>query len=298
MKKFLNLAIIICCAFGLIGCASTGSAESSKASEVQTAPVVETQAAPVEAAAPQKPKSLDEYLTDTDFDIIYEVVNKLNVKLTVVSFLADESADVLLFTSEVVIAPGETHQFKYKTSEIARDYGYDKYLRCFFTPEGMQWSRGWSGSATRKYWKHTVTIVKTDSGWTGQNSWEYFGPILNTYEKGYDCTYKITNTSNYPVKVQGYVRDYDNAACTKEVIIPGGKSYVFQYKLSEINDLCKNTSVNDILLGYSFEMPDQNWYWGGMECVLKKNNLNLSKGQIRSISIVSDGKGSYTFDEE
>lgn len=297
MKKLIFFTIIICCAFGLIGCASTGSAESSKVSEVQTAPVVETQAAPVEAAAPQKPKSLDEYLTDTDFDIVYEVVNTLDVNVTVASFLANDAAEVLLKTSEVTIPPKSAYQFKYKTSELAKDFGYDKYLRCFFFPEGMNGSRGWSGSATRKYWKHTVSIVKNGDGWSGQNAWYYFGPILNTYETGYDCTYEIKNTSSYPVTVQGYVRDYDYAAYTDEVVIPGGKSYVFKFKLSEIAELCKNTSVNDILLGYSFAMPDANWYWGGMECPMKKNNLAASKGQLRNISIVSDGNGSYTFEE-
>ena len=292
MKKFLMSGAVVA-AFFICSCASNG--KSVEVREFQSEPVTEVVQQEV---APEPVKtSLDDYLTETDFDIVYEVVNTLDVNVTVASFLANDAAEVLLKTSEVTIPPKSAYQFKYKTSELAKDFGYDKYLRCFFFPEGMNGSRGWSGSATNKYWKHTVSIVKNGDGWSGQNAWYYFGPILNTYEKDYDCTYEIKNTSSYPVTVQGYVRDYDYAAYTEEVVIPGGKSYVFKFKLNEIAELCKNTAVNDILLGYSFSMPDANWYWGGMECPMKKNNLAASKGQLRSISIVSDGNGSYTFEE-
>ena len=291
MKKFLMSGAVLA-AFFICSCASNGN--SVEVREFQSEPVTEVVQQEV---ASEPAKTLDDYLTETDFDIVYEVVNTLDVNVTVASFLANDAAEVLLKTSEVTIPPKSAYQFKYKTSELAKDFGYDKYLRCFFFPEGMNGSRGWSGSATRKYWKHTVSIVKNGDGWSGQNAWYYFGPILNTYETGYDCTYEIKNTSSYPVTVQGYVRDYDYAAYTDEVVIPGGKSYVFKFKLSEIAELCKNTSVNDILLGYSFSMPDANWYWGGMECPMKKNNLAASKGQLRNISIVSDGNGSYTFEE-
>ncbi|MDD5930748.1 MAG: hypothetical protein PUC37_13180 [Spirochaetales bacterium] len=276
MKKLKMLAAMIILAGIFTGCASNGGTSAQKAN--QNSKIDE--------------KNLDNYLVDSDYDFIYEVVNKFNVNVTVSPFVHDSKKDAVSITSDVVIAPGESYAFKFNTKTLFKTFGEDISIRCYFQPEGYNKSRGWiSDLYSDRNTKHTVTIVKKDDGWSGENSWEYFGPELVIYKDG-DFSCKIVNKTDYSVKIQGYVRDPDKQAVTKEVVLKAGQAYDFRYKMEEVAAVCENNSFG---LGFSFEMPEKDWYWGGMEDWYNKNELN--KVENRIFSIIPDGNGSFTFEE-
>ena len=127
------------------------------------------------------PKDLDECFVTSGYDFIYEVVNNLDVPVTVATFISDmeiydsdgpEEA-VMSVTKDVVIAAGESHQFKYKIDALKQKYGVGIEMGCYFEPQGFSQSRGWMNGFNSSIYnqKHTVTLTKTDSWWSGNNSW-------------------------------------------------------------------------------------------------------------------------------
>lgn len=127
------------------------------------------------------PKDLDECFVTSGYDFIYEVVNNLDVPVTVATFISDmeiydsdgpEEA-VMSVTKDVVIAAGESHQFKYKIDALKQKYGVGIEMGCYFEPQGFSQSRGWMNGFISSIYnqKHTVTLTKTDSWWSGNNSW-------------------------------------------------------------------------------------------------------------------------------
>ena len=241
-------------------------------------------------------KSLDKYLVTENYDYIYEVVNNYDKVIAVSTYLKDKSGNELLRSKDVTIASGSSYQFKYQLDPITNKYGLEVFMGFCCQPKGMNQSWGWEGSL-QGYRKHRVTVVKDNNLWNGVNSWEWFGPELKTYESGYDYAEEIKNETKYPLNVQGYVRDYNEKAHTKEIIIPAGTSYTFKYKLSDINDFCTNDSVGQLQIGYFFSITEKNWYWGGMELSVVKNMIEEKKGQSRCLSVIDDGKGGFTFKE-
>ena len=127
------------------------------------------------------PKDLDECFVTSGYDFIYEVVNNLDVPVTVATFISDDELyasegpeeAVLSVTKDVVIAAGESHQFKYKIDNLKQKYGAGIEMGCYFEPEGNSRSRGWMNGFNSSIYnqKHTVTLVKKDNWWTGENSW-------------------------------------------------------------------------------------------------------------------------------
>lgn len=159
--------------------------------------------------------------TESDEDFIYEVVNNTSGDLTVNNYIRDWSIEYFDFgiiaqTEDVLIKKGESFQFKYKTSELAK-YDNDKHsvvLGCYFTPEGKWRCGGWENNLNSKNKIHTVTVTDSEEYcMEGTNSFIPFNTDL-TYTatagtEGINITLNkipadATNIQIYDISDNGY----------------------------------------------------------------------------------------------
>jgi len=105
----------------------------------------------------------------SDYDFVYSVINKTTGKLTVSSYIrntkiADFSKGILANTEDVVIAIGESYQFKYNLSELIEKYSDEGItIGCYFFPEGKWRCGGWENTLDKKNMKHTVTVTDSNT---------------------------------------------------------------------------------------------------------------------------------------
>lgn len=116
---------------------------------------------------------------ESDYDFIYEVINKSDKNVTTAVFVSDNSkynkkdpdAAIVAITEEVVLAPNENHEFKFKIDAITEKYGTNTCFGFYYIPEDDTRSRGWmNGTVYGKGRKHTVTI---NEYLNGVNSWSF-----------------------------------------------------------------------------------------------------------------------------
>ena len=128
---------------------------------------------------------------ETDYNFIYEIVNKSAKKITVYVFVSDNAkyaknpdnpdAAIVAKTEEVELAPNENHEFKIKVDTFTSKYGTGTCFGLSYTPEDGSRSRGWmNGSVYGKGRKHTVTI---NEYFNGVNSWSFLpdNPMINVH---------------------------------------------------------------------------------------------------------------------
>lgn len=243
--------------------------------------------------------NLDNFLVESDYDFIYEVINNFNVNVTVAPFIQNSQQTVVSITNDVVIAPGESYQFKFNTNTLYKTFENNIFVYCYFQPKGYDKIRDWvSALHEERYEKHTVTIVENGAGWIGEKSQEYFGPELVIYEDG-NISYKVVNKTDYSVNIQGYVRAPERQALTKEIVLESGQTYDFRYKLEEVAAVCENDSFG---LGFTFENPEKgwyypesSWYWWGREEESWYNKDKLNEVKDKTLTI--NRNGSVTVEE-
>ena len=276
-KSFITFAVIVAASF-FFGCATTAS-----------------------KAQKDDKKNLDYFLVETDYDFIYEIVNNFDENVTVAPLIKNIQQAVVSITSDVIIAPGETYQFKFNTNTLYKTFENNIFVYCYFQPKGYDKICDWvSALHEERKEKHTVTIVKDGDGWIGKKSQEYFGPELVIYEDG-NISYKVVNKTDYCVKIQGYARDPERQALTKEIFLEAGQSYDFRYKLEEVAAVCENNSFG---LGFTFSMPEKgwfwpesSWYWWGDEMESWYNKDKLNEAKDKTLTIVPNGNGSFAVEE-
>lgn len=116
---------------------------------------------------------------ESDYDFIYEVINKSDKNVKTAVFVSDNSkynkkdpdAAIVATTEEVVLAPNENHEFKFKIDTITEKYGTNTCFGFYYIPKDDTRSRGWmNGTVYGKGRKHTVTI---NEYLNGVNSWSF-----------------------------------------------------------------------------------------------------------------------------
>ena len=125
MKKLKMLAAMIILAGIFTGCASNGGTSAQKANQNSKI----------------DNKNLDNYLVDSDYDFIYEVVNKFNVNVTVSPFVHDSKKDAVSITSELVINTSESYALKKNKKTLFKTLSEDIYNSCYFKTKGYNKSQ-------------------------------------------------------------------------------------------------------------------------------------------------------------
>lgn len=120
--------------------------------------------------------SISELIQDEDdYDFIYEIVNNTSGKMIVSNYIQNYSTNTFLAkTDNVVLEKGESHQFKYKMTDIKAQFkGSDIFMGAFFEPEGKWRCWGWNNDFNQRGKKHTVICTDADAQhcMNGDNKW-------------------------------------------------------------------------------------------------------------------------------
>ena len=220
-------------------------------------------------------------------DFIYEVVNNTSDELTVANYIRDYSKEkfyegILAQTKDVVIAKGETYQFKYKTSDLEQYENGSTSLGCFFTPKGKWTCGGWENGLDRANEVHTVTVTDSEEYCIeGTNSYRYLDvKTLTEKEEDYDFVYEVVNNTKGKVTIANYIRSWNPTkekgkylAQTKDIILNKGESYKFKYSIDELRTAYPGDNNTYISLGCFF-FPEGKWRCGGWENSLDVKNKN------------------------
>ena len=130
-----------------------------------------------------------------------------------------------------------------------------------------------------------------------EESRSIIGAELKFDNKDADFVYKIKNTTDFPLTVQGYLRDKDCVTTTKKIVIQKGQTYEFKYKLSDIISFAKEPSEEIMYLGYKFIIAPKGWSIEGMDYPILKNKLEYNKNQFYSVSVVTGGLHGFSVKE-
>ena len=237
---------------------------------------------------------------ESDEDFIYEVVNNTSGDLTVSNYIRDWSIEYFDFgiiaqTEDVLIKKGESFQFKYKTSELAK-YDNDKHsvvLGCYFTPEGKWRCGGWENNLNSKNKIHTVTVTDSEEYcMDGKNSWRIFNlDELKENTEHYDAVYEIVNNSSYDFELAFALRYWNNdtktnelLAKTDEIQVEAGDSVQFKYSTDE---LLKQYNANSPF-NYGLCVLYDGTIWAA-------TNLN-SKNQLYTVTLKDSEEYGVDFD--
>ena len=105
------------------------------------------------------PLDLNNYITETDYDFIYEVVNNSSDKIVFANVLMDDKSNILSLTNDYELEPGQIFQFKYDLQTLEKIYGSaGQFCLDLRKSEEKKWIRGWENNFDHHNEKHIVVI--------------------------------------------------------------------------------------------------------------------------------------------
>src|SRR5574344_558648 len=239
-----------------------------------------------------------------DYDFIYEVINNSSAKLIIKNYIRDVNASdykagIVIESSEVVLAVGETYQFKYNTTDLCSTYtSSNYYLGCYFYPTGKLESGGWENVLSCSNWKHTVTVLDSSTNYiTGVNYWNKINiSSLVQSDRTYDFIYEVVNNTSGTLSIANYLRNssinnyYDSfiARSAEFITLAVGETYQYKYNLTELKKTYLGSSLS---LGCYF-YPSGKWQCSGWE-----NDLTTTTNQKNTVT-VTDASSDYCMNGE
>lgn len=107
------------------------------------------------------PLDLNNYISNDNYDFIYEIVNNSSDKISAANILFDDDkfTNLLGLSNDVEIEPGKSCQLKYNLETLKKIYG-DKGVIGIDVKKSSdkQWIRGWANTFNHKNDKHIVVV--------------------------------------------------------------------------------------------------------------------------------------------
>ena len=107
------------------------------------------------------PLDLNNYISNENYDFIYEIVNNSSEKIVAANIVFDDEkySNLLSLSNDIEIEPGKSYQIKYNLGTLKKIYGEKSVLGIDVKKASdKQWIRGWANNFDHKKDKHIVVV--------------------------------------------------------------------------------------------------------------------------------------------